>query len=196
MALVQIEEAELLQQKSVIEQLNKMLGHPEARRKVLEARKITDPTVVIPELDAAAPLNNALDAIRKELADDRKARDERDAAAAEQRRLDDFNAGLERQRDTLRRQGWTEEGLTALQTHAQERGIPDLEVAAAHYEKLHPPAEPIAANGSGSWGFDVQNPGTEDTFLKAMVESKGDNEAALDREIKAALAETRGQTRR
>lgn len=195
MALVQIDEAELLQQKAVLEQLNKMLGHPEARKKVLEARKLADPTVVIPEIDAAAPINDAVTKIREELAEDRKARAAEKAAADEQRRLDEFNAGLERQRATLRAQGWTEEGLVALQEHAQKRGIPDLEVAAAHYEKLHPPAEPVAPNGQGSWGFFDQPP-AEDTFLKSMVESHGDNEAALDREIKAALADARGQTRR
>jgi len=196
MALVQIEEAELLQQRGVIEQINKMLGHPEARKKVLEARKITDPSVVIPELDAAAPLNSALDEMRKELKAEREERAKQEAAREERERLAEFNAGLDRQRATLRSAGWTDEGLAEIQKHAQERGIPDLEVAAAHYEKLHPPAEPVSPNGSGSWGFDVQNPGTEDTFMTAMVNSKGDNEAALDREIRAALAETRGQARR
>ena len=195
MALVQIEEAELLQQKGVIDTLNKMLGHPEARRKVLEARKITDPTVAIPELDAAAPLNGALDEIKKQLAEDRKARAEERAAAEQERRLEAFNAGLERQRNTLRSAGWTEDGIAQVQTHAQERGIPDLEIAAAHYEKLHPPSDPVSPNGSGSWGFFDEAP-AEDTFMKSMIDSQGNNEAALNAEIGKALAEARGQTRR
>lgn len=195
MALIQIEEAELLQQKNVIDTLNKMLGNPEARRKVLEARKITDPNVSIPELDAALPLNNALTEIQKELKADRAARAAEKEADAQQRRIDEFNAGLDRQRDTLRRAGWTDEGLSEVQKHAQERGIPDLEVAAAHYEKLHPPADPVQPNGSGSWGF-FEEPAAEDTFMKSMLESHGGDERALNSEIQKALAETRGQARR
>jgi hypothetical protein len=195
MALVQIEEAELLQQKGVIDTLNKMLGNPAARRKVLEARKITDPQVSIPELDAAEPLNGALDEIRKSLAADKAERAAEKAEAAQQRQLDEFNAKLDRQRATLRAHGWTDEGLDQVMQHAQERAIPDLEVAAAHYEKLHPPAEPVSPNGSGSWGFFDQPP-EEDTFLKSMIETQGNSEAALDREIQKALAETRGAGRR
>lgn len=195
MALIQIEEAELLQQKNVIDTLNKMLGNPEARRKVLEARKITDPNVSIPELDAAAPLNGALDEIKKTLAEERKARETEKSERDQQRRLDEFNATLDRQRDTLRRAGWTEEGLSEVQKHAAERGIPDLEVAAAHYEKLHPPADPVQPNGSGSWGF-FEEPPAEDTFMKSMLESHGNDERALNSEIQKALAETRGTARR
>jgi hypothetical protein len=195
MALIQIEEAELLQQKNVIDTLNKMLGNPEARRKVLEARKITDPNVSIPELDAAAPLNNALGEIQKELRADREARKAEAIARDQERRLDEFNAGLESQRRGLRAEGWTDEGLEQLQEHAQKYGIPNLELAAPHFLKLHPPADPVQPNGSGSWGFFEAAP-AEDTFIKAMLESQGNDERALNSEIQKALAETRGQARR
>ena len=196
MALIQIEESELLQRQGVVDVLNKMLGNPEARKLVLQARKITEPGVSIPEIDAAAPLNGALNEIRKELQADRAARQKERDEADQQRRLDEFNAGLDRQRTMLRQQGWTEEGLTEVLKHAQERGIPDLEVAAAHYEKLHPPSEPVSPNGaSGSWGF-FEESAAEDTFVKDMIASQGNNEAALDKEIRLALADVRGQGRR
>ena len=64
-------------------------------------------------------------------------------ARAERDRLSEFSSGWERQRRTLRDGGWREEGITAVEKLAQERGIPDLEVAAAFFEKQNPPAQPV-----------------------------------------------------
>ena len=68
--------------RSVFEMISGIMKNPKARKKLLEARKEADPNAVIPELDAAAPLvaeistvREELAATRKELADDKTARE-------------------------------------------------------------------------------------------------------------------------
>ena len=193
MAVRQVEEAELLALQGVTGTLNQMLAHPDSRKLVLQARKIVAPHAPIPELDVAAPVQKELAEMRKLLADDAAARKaERDDA--ETRRItDQFATNVQRQKAQLRAAGWTDQGIADVETFALERGVPDLEVAASHYEKLHPPAEPVRSTGSGSWGF-FDNGAAEDdgAFVKAMIETRGDDEGALNREIQAALADVRG----
>lgn len=47
-------ESDLAMALQVVGVVNKMLDHPEARRKLLEARKLSDAEAVIPELEDAA----------------------------------------------------------------------------------------------------------------------------------------------
>lgn len=196
MALVQVEETELLQSRQIAEALTKIAAKPEARRKMLEARKLAEPNVAIPELDAAAPVNEALAEIRKELAEERAALKKQREEEAEQRKIAEFRDRWNGQKSQLRSSGWTDDGIAEVEKHAQERGIADLEIAAAHYEKLHPPAEPVTPNGSGSWGFFGEQQAEDDTFVKSMVESRGLDEGALNKEIGLAIREARGTTRR
>jgi hypothetical protein len=169
-----------------------MLANPSARKMLLQARKLSDPSVVIPEIDAAAPVNATLDEIKKQLAEDKAERAAERAAAEQQRQVDKFTQGWERQKSLLRSQNWSDEGIAAVEQHAHDRGIPDLEIAAAHFEKLHPPSEPVTSSSTGSWGF-MENNAEDDTFVKAMIESQGNDEAALDREIAASLKDYRAQ---
>lgn len=193
MAVRQIDESELLQYDAIKRAVDGMLANPESRKLVLQARKLSDPSVVIPELDAAAPIENELTKLRSEMAADREERARLKQEAAEQKQIEKFEAGWNRQKAALRRSGWSDEGIQAVEAHAQERGLGDLEVAAAHWEKLHPPAEPAQSSGSGSWSF-FDKPAENDTFVKDMIESRGEDESSLNAEISAALRDFRGQT--
>jgi hypothetical protein len=192
MAVREIDEAELLSAQAVVRSVNQMLGNPAARKMLLQARKAADPTAVIPEIDAAAPVQAEVAEIRKLIAEDQAARAKERSDAEQQRVLDDFRRGWEAQKATLRASGWRDEGIAEIEKHAQERGIGDLEIAAAHWEKLHPPAEPVQPNGSGSWGF-FDEPQQDDVFIKKMFDSRGDDESALNAEISAALRDHRAQ---
>ncbi len=214
MATREIDESEFLASQATIKAVNEMLAHPEARSLLLHARKKANPSVVIPEIDAAAPIQNSVAAFKAEIAAEMKAdrearaaelkaeRDAREAMAAERKAekeaaaqaelVSKFHAEWDRQKGQLRADGWRDEGIAAIEKHAQERGIADLEIAAAHWEKLHPPAEPVTPNGSGSWGF-MDGAPDDDKFMKAMIESRGEDDAALNSEINAALKDFRGQ---
>jgi hypothetical protein len=188
----EIDETEFLAAKSTIDAVNGMLAHPAARKLLLQARKTADPNVVIPEIDAAAPLNSEMSEIKKMLAEEKAAREAEKVEREQAVRISEFQQGWERQKSRLREAGWRDEGISEVEKFAQERGVPDLEIAASHWEKLHPPPEPVQPNGSGSWGF-FDQPADDDMFVKKMIDSRGEDESALNQEINAALKEYRSQ---
>jgi hypothetical protein len=194
MATVQIDESELLNQQRVLAKVNNMLAHPEARKLLLRASKIQDPAANIPEIDAAAPVLTEVDALKKALAEDKAERKAEREAEAQERAMAQARATVASQKQRLREQGWRDEGIEEIEKFATERGVPDLEIAASHWEKLHPPSEPATPNGSGSWGFfDDQQADNDKKFVESMINTKGEDEGALNSEIRAALAEVRGQ---
>lgn len=192
MAVREVEESAFLSSQAVVNTVNAMLANKDARKLLLQARKISDPNAVIPELDAAAPINAQVDEIKAMLASERAERAAEKAEREQQAQIQAFQQSWERQKSQLRNQGWREDGIEAIEKHAQERGIADLEIAAAHWEKLHPPAEPVQPNGSGSWGFFDQSP-DDDKFIKAMIDSRGEDDGALNAEIAATLRDYRSQ---
>jgi hypothetical protein len=210
MATREIDESEFLASQATIRAVNGMLANPASRKLLLQARKTADPNAVIPEIDAAAPINSTLEEIRAAMAAEKQAAaDERAAAKAEReaekqaraeekeaekqaKMIADFEANWTRQKAALRQEGWRDEGIDEIVAHAEKNGIADLEIAAAHWEKLHPPSEPVQPNSTGSWGF-MDNIPDDDKFVKAMIASKGEDEGALNAEINSALKDFRSQ---
>lgn len=191
--LVEIDESELLNLRGVNEVVSAMLANPQSRPLVLRARKIQDPKAPIPEIDAAAPLHGAMEAIRKEFGDWRKEQNERDTKREAEETTRKFTEGWERQKDALRQEGWRADGIAEIEKFALERGVADLELAAAGYEKLHPPSEPVSSNGFGSWDFFTPSEGDQKNFIDKMMESRGEDEGALRAETHKALTEFRSQ---
>jgi hypothetical protein len=191
--LVEIDESELLSLRGVNEVVSAMLANPQARPLVLRARKIQDPRAPIPEIDAAQPFNHAMEAVRREIGDWRKEQHERDQKREAEETTRKFTENWERQKDSLRQQGWRSDGIAEIEKFALERGVADLELAAAGYEKLHPPAEPLNTNGYGSWDFFTPSEGDQQNFIEKMMASRGDDEGALRAETHKALTEFRSQ---
>ena len=191
--IVEIDESELLNLRGVNEVVSAMLANPQARPLVLRARKIQDPRAPIPEIDSAQPALHAVQAVQKEIADWRKEQAERDQRREAEETTRKFTEGWERQKQNLREQGWRADGIAEIEKFAIERGVADLEMAASHYEKLHPPSEPVSNNGYGSWDFFTPSEGDQKGFIEKMMESKGDDEGALRAETHKALQEFRSQ---
>jgi hypothetical protein len=191
--LVEIDESELLSLRGVNEVVSAMLANPQARPLVLRARKIQDPKAPIPEIDAAMPAMHAMEAVRKEIGDWRKEQQERETKRENEEKQRQFADGWERQKAALREQGWRADGIAEIEKFAIERGVADLEMAASHYEKLHPPSEPVSNNGYGSWDFFTPSEGDQKGFIEKMMESRGDDEGALRAETHKALTEFRSQ---
>ena len=171
------------------------LANPKAKRKVLEAYREHDPNARIPELDAeaaaAAPVNELTKTVadlRKEIADDKAEREKKI-------RLDALNGTVEGGMAKLRREGWQDEGLAEVRKIMDEKGILDPEIAAAYYEKQHPPQTPATPSGVGGWNF-VENVQDGEADLKKLLDSKGNNEALADKMAREALTEVRGASRR
>ena len=149
------------------------------------------------EIDAAQPLMTevsetkaSLAAIQKRLDDD----------AAERRAANErskFEAEWDKQRASLRKAGWTDEGIAQVEEHAQKEGIPNLRAAAADWEKLHPPGEPVKPNGFGSWSFlGAENGSESESFVKELIESRGEASGATRKEALRAMQEVREAYRR
>lgn len=187
MANVEIDETELASLRGVSQTVQTMLNDPEARRLVLTAQKKVNPKAVIPELDAATPvlaevtsLKESVAKIEKLFTDDRTQREEKDRLRELRER---WNGGQAK----LRASGYNAEGIAAIEKIMEEKGIADHEIAAAYFDRINPPAEPVA---SSSNRFDFPRKAPEnDEALKALY--AGDDETFLQMTLPGALASGR-----
>ena len=197
MAAVEVDEVELLRLRKQDQTVQHIWGNPKARRKIQEAVKEADPNMRIPELEieeaAKAPvmaLEKTVADLQKQIADDKAEREKND-------KLNALNHSVETGFGKLRKSGWTDDGLVEVKKLMEERGIIDPEIAAAYYEKQHPPQVPATPSGVGAWNFGEVADDT-DAYSKALMESKNaaENDSLVMREAGKALQEIRGAGRR
>jgi hypothetical protein len=198
MAAVQIEEAELLNHRGNTAALAAMLANKDARKLVLQAQKIVKPDAVIPEIDARAPVDEAVAALTKRLDEEKAEREKEKRERDEKERLDSFKNSWERQKQIVRDRfpDINDQGIEAIDALAKERGIPDFESAADTFRRLNPPASVgDSSSGTGSWGFFESPPDNLKEHMKVLMDTKGQSEATTNKMINEALAEYRGQRR-
>lgn len=192
MPTVEMDEVELQRLQKQDRTVHALMANPKAKRKIFEAYKEHDPNARIPELEMEAAARQPVEALektvtelRKEIADD-KAEREKEA------RLNALNGTVENGMAKLRRAGWTDDGLTEVRKLMDERGILDPEIAAAYYEKQHPPQNPASPSG-GVGGWDFTAPVEDDSYTKKLLSSKSaaDNEQLAMSEANKALNEFR-----
>lgn len=197
MPKVEIDEAEFQRDQNLRKTVDAIMANPKARRKFLEGYKTVKPDAQLPELEETET-EKQLRELRESLSAEKKAREEAEAKAAQDRKLSDLASTRASQEASLRADKWTEEGITKVKEFAEKQGILDLTVAAAAFEKLHPPADLIVPKStSGGWDFMQPLPdGDKDSkFVEALVKSRGENEPLLAQRTQEALAEVRGQRR-
>lgn len=192
--MIEVDETVFLAQNNVTQLVNEMLQHPEGRKLVQQATKAVRPNTVIPELDAKNDVQGEMDKMRAEqTAFLAKVAADREAELADKKQ-NDFKAGWDRQKDSLRNKGWLDDGVDKVEAFALEHGISDLSIAADAYEARMPAPEPVTPSGFG--GFDIfQPPGEDDTAMKALLESRGEDPHALNKLINEALGDIRGTRR-
>jgi hypothetical protein len=191
MALIEIDESEYEAHKKVTASLNALLSNPKTRRKVLEAQKELNPSLVIPELDAAEPFNAALSELTstvKALADSVSA--DRDKQA-ERERVSELQRKWNKGRSALRASGYTDEGIEQVEKFMEEKGVADHEVGAAAFERLNPPQTDIRPVGGNRFDiFDRDDRSSEQ--MKALYANPND-EMALSGLINDTLKSVRGR---
>ena len=197
MAAVEVDEVELLRLRKQDQTVQHIWGNPKARRKIQEAVKEADPNMRIPELEieeaAKAPvmaLEKTVKELQEQIAADKADREKND-------KLNALNYSVETGFGKLRKAGWTDDGLVEVKKLMEERGIIDPEIAAAYYEKQHPPQVPATPSGVGAWNFGEVADDT-DAYSKALMASKNaaENDSLVMREAGKALQEIRGASRR
>lgn len=194
MATREIDETEFLNNQKLKDTVAAILKNPSARRKMLEAQKEAFPETPIPELDATKPGLDAAAEVRKEFETYRKEEAERRAKEKEENETASRAAKWEAGRKSLvENHNVTEDGLKAVEDMMVKKGIADHEDAWIIFEKMNPPPTPaISSSGSGPWGFMEQPDDSLDKNFKALIDSRGQDDRALNSLINSALDEARG----
>jgi hypothetical protein len=197
MANVELDEVELQRLQKQDRTVHALMANPQAKRKIFEAYKVVEPNARIPELDIEEAAKAPVLELEKTVKELRTQIDADKAEREKQARLAELNGSVESGMAKLRRAGWTDDGLGEVRKLMDERGIIDPEIAAAYYEKQHPPQAPATPSGSGPWNF-MDAPADDDAYIKAITSSKAaaENENLVMQEAHKALNEFRGAQRR
>lgn len=193
--IVEVDEVELQRSSAARKILEQLAANPQARKKLAEAQKIINPDDPWVKGIEADPNEQRIAALQKELEDFKKSQEERETKKDTETKVAKFAQQREQGIGALRRDGWTDEGIKGVEKIMDEQGILDPAIAAAYFEKMHPPAAPISPTTGSSWNFlDMPKDGADD--LKKLIESRGDDDALLNKLVNEALTEVRGQPRR
>lgn len=189
MAKVEIDENQLAGLQKTAQIVQQMLSHPKARPLLQQAEKAFNPNLAIPEIDAQAPILSEIEKVNKRLDEQEKAAREREEKAAKESAERTLRDTWGKGRGKLKSTGYTDEGIDKIEKLMEERGIADHDAAAALYDRLNPPAEPVASvqhrfNPFESRGDD------EAKAMKMLLE--GNEEGFLGSMIPQALADVRG----
>lgn len=193
---IEVDEEQFLNDQKLRQTVSKIMANPKAAKLVEQAYKEVDPKAPTPRLDAEAVQNETVDTDKKSLAELQKQIADDNAESEKNAKLTALNNKVESGLSKLRREGWTEEGIKGVQAIMDEHGILDPEIAASHFEKLHPPQAPVTPGGSGAWDFMSMPADGADEDLKKLIETKGESGPLLDKMARDALNEVRGQSRR
>jgi hypothetical protein len=201
MPMIEVDELQVQQNTKLRQTVENWLKHPKAKRKILEAQKLVDPKADIPELDEPDPIEEVrkaatdeIAALKKEIADDKAAR-ERDTRLSQLQSMKDKGIAA------LREQRYTDDGIKAVEKIMEEKGILDPLDAAAIFERDHPPQSPVQQTGTGGWNFGELPSSTEDAddkFVDSLLKAgkNGLSDGALNMRIGQTLNEVRGNARR
>lgn len=187
---IEVDESVFLSQTQLAKTVQSILAKPGARKKFLEAYKEAEPAAVIPELDAAKPITDAVESVRKEFQDWRKEQEEKQAKRDEEDRISKLRSGVEAGFTKLREQGVTDEGIDGVKKLMEEKGLIDPEIAWAYFERIHPQPAPAApVNFSSAAMFNPGDTGNE--TMKALIASRGEDVNAVNKLVNEALSEVR-----
>lgn len=195
MALIEIDENEFRNLAKIRETVAKIAAVPEGKRLIQKAHKLVDPNALTPDLDADelkikenSELQKKFDELQASIVADKAEREKNEKLGA-------LNAKMEAGRKALKDAGWTKEGIEGVEKLMEEKGILDHEIAAAYIERQNPPQEVMSPRAFGGFNF-IEQPKDEDAFLKALLDSKGDDDNAVLKAAVEAVGEIRHGARR
>lgn len=178
--------------------LDKLGANPKTRARLLALMKEDNPELAIPEIDAAQPVLDRVEALNKRMDDEEKARAEAATKAKDEETARTAKGQIEAGRSWLRKQGYQDEGIEKVEKLMQDRGIPDYEAAALLFERTQPKDELIVPSNMGrSWGL-FEPPAEDNDIRRALSMPKGPSQDRATKnwqwkEIDKTLKEIRGQ---
>lgn len=198
--MIEVDEAEWNRSQALTAVASKIVANPAARRRLEEAHKLVDPNAATPMLDQDKLQNEPINALKTELSDQIAAlKKERE----DERREQTLVTIADKQTKAiagLRRQGYTDEGVKAIENLMTAKGLLDVEDAVAIFERQNPPPTPSTPGGitGDRWNFADQVTDNSDKDIAALIDAKGDGpqaDAAAMRMANATLQEMRGSRR-
>ena len=195
--VIEVDETEFANGQQTIAAVRKLMAHPEASLLIEKARKLVEPDAPTPRLDAHKQVNEPIEKLHTEIADLKKSLADRDAEREKNEKLSALAARVEKGNSKLLSEGWTADGLKALDEFREKEGILDPIHAAAVYEKLHGSQVSPATPSSHIGGWDFTTPAKEDEdYTKKLLETRGESESLVMNQAMKSLNEFRGNNRR
>lgn len=188
----EIDETRLGNLNTIAQIADGLLKNPKTRKKYLEAVKEAHPNIPIPEIDAAAPLNTEVAAIRDEFAKQLKEMREERENEKKDRLLGSVREQYNKGKSELADLGYTAEGIADVEKFMETNGLTDFTLARKAYEFDNP--RPAPARPSRGNYFDMiesKNSKDGDDYIKKLFETGGQDESVLDAQINTVLTEAR-----
>lgn len=194
---IEVDETTYNNGQETIAAVRKLMAHPKAGLLIEEARKLVEPDAPTPKLDAHKQATAPVDELKAEIKALQKKIDDDKAETEKNAKLSMLADKVEKGNARLLQEGWTKDGLKALDEFREKEGIIDPIAAAAYYEKLHgaqvAPATP--SSGIGNWDFTAPSTQDED-FTKKLLETRGESESLVMGQAMKSLSDFRGNNRR
>jgi hypothetical protein len=195
--MIEVDETEFANGQETIKAVREMLAHPDAALLVERARKLVKPDVPTPRLDAHKQANEPIEKLHGEIAELKKSLADKDAEREKNEKLSALSKRVEDGNAALLREGWTKDGLKALDEFREKEGIIDPIHAAAVYEKLHGSQVAPVTPSSHTGGWDFTQPSTQDEdYTKKLLETRGESESLVMQQATKSLMDFRGNNRR
>jgi hypothetical protein len=185
MALIEVEDGDYNLAVSAKTLLDKMSANPKLRRNLLSMVKEMNPNASIPELDANAPLHDALEAFKAEVGGSIKDLKEQLSLRNSREVVDNVIAT---ERAKLKKAGWDDEGIGKIEARMQAEGLAHYGAAAALVEKDEKVPEAIDPVSSYDRGWHIAQPETGDDGHALLLKNP---KAYQDQQIRAFFNEKR-----
>lgn len=151
-----------------------VLSDPKTKLKAWKVFKEKFPDVAVPELDtveaASAPILAELEALKKQMAEDKEAAAKKEAEREERARETLAKDTISRSRGRLRADGWDDEAIEKIEALMQEKGIGDYDVAAAYVKSQMPKPAPLNHAYEGR-DLNWFNPGDDEPDSKLLMDN-------------------------
>ena len=169
----------------------RIIANPAARKLLEQAQKVIDPNVATPTLDAEqqhlAPLKALEESVTKQISELKQSQEERDRLA----RINEIATKQASDKAQLRKDGYTDEGLAAIDKIMTDKGLLDVMDAVAIFERNNPPPAPVTPGAGSGWNF-TDTTAEADKNITDLIQSRGQNDQIADRMVREALSEFRG----
>ncbi len=194
MPKIEVDEEDFLRNQKLKATVEKIMADPKARVLVEQAHKLVDANAKTPTLDQQKTIIEPVSAVEKKLDDfiaaQIKSQQERDAENKRNAMQQRIDSGIAK----LRQDGWTDDGIKAVEKLMEEQGILDPAIAAAYHEKQHPPQLPAVSSGA-TWNFAEIPKDGGNAYEKALLDTRGQNELVAEKQAMEVLNEIRGVRR-